>query len=760
MQGGDDGATNQTNMSPPLIGWDIQSYTVSNEPPFTPPFPQNLDSEFEMGRLIRNSFGTIAMAMSSATNSANSSFFFDLVDNSTSGYDLDGQGFTVFGRIMNDSNYTVSSNVLAYFNTLSNGFGAVNPVTFMDYGVSNTIPGVSGSLLPVNYTGTNAPANSNLVFVNFSFPNGAPPTNTDTNAPSVSITTAAAPTLITNGLLQGTANDTIGGVAEVICAVTGVAVGGVYPSSYTNRPTTNYAVGGTNWSLSLFPGTYNVSVQSQNGAGYLSATATNIVTLTGFESYGVGTVSLYAGSNFITTNIVGYPLQQGVTYTWKATPGPGQTFLKWELNGNVSTATNLTFSYGGSVLTATFLPLTTPHGTKGISFTYPTSKQKVPTNSFMLKGKLASSFGPAQVSVQIYSTNSDVEVVAPLMVNATNTFEIPITNLAPDDYQVVAIATNSKYSSVISENFSVINFKPVAGTYTGLFINELGATGPFTSGSVNCTVSASGAFSIKISFPVYPSFSYNGQFNSLGNGPSFHPPLYGNAATIGSLTLDLSAGANQLTGIIYSDTYSWYSPFVCYRAATKLTDATKPAPGKYILRLDTTNTSATEGYAALSVNGNGTLNVAGTLPDGSTFSESTRVSTNGIWPIYAVPSGYRASGMLIGWATNFASGACGARLSWYKAPGLGQYYTNGVSTLCYCHWDKLPAARGGHVFADSTAVDKRCASDERRDRGRDAAQCGQHNGQGGHFAVIKRSLDRAFCRDEFQQGAPVQRGLL
>ena len=89
LQGGGFGAADRTNTSPPLTGWDIGSMfrDASNQP--SPPFPHQVDNEFNVGPLIHNRFGTIAMALGSDTNSASSAFFFNLADNSGPPSDLD-----------------------------------------------------------------------------------------------------------------------------------------------------------------------------------------------------------------------------------------------------------------------------------------------------------------------------------------------------------------------------------------------------------------------------------------------------------------------------------------------------------------------------------------------------------------------------------------------------------------------------------------------------------------------------------------------
>ena len=446
LQGGDDGATDQTNTSPPIRGWDIASYVASNQ--FSPPFPHQVDSEFSVGPLIHNRFGTIAMALTSGeSNSATSAFFFNLVDNSSN---LDAQYFTVFGRILNNSNEMVYSNVLAYFNTLSNGYGAVAPAAFLDNGVSNTIPSLN--LLPVNYVGTNAPADANLVFCDIQLPTNAP-VYTNTNLLTVSITSPAAPAAVTN--LQGTATDNVG-LAAVICVLTPQpATDGTYPYPYTNTaPVTNYAVGTTNWSLSLSPGSYGASVQAQNGAGYLSAPATNLLTVTIIVTNGNGTATFTnSASNIL--NAVGYPFQEGSDYDLVATPGPNELFFSW--NNEYATNDNpvQTYTLGYGLFTATFISNGIPNS---IALTYPEANAVVSNGTFNITGTISTSIAspPVTVTCTIFSESSGFSVTPPMTTIGTNTWSVLVTNLASDFYTVEVTAVDSaSNSTAIRENFSV-----------------------------------------------------------------------------------------------------------------------------------------------------------------------------------------------------------------------------------------------------------------------------------------------------------------
>jgi cyclophilin family peptidyl-prolyl cis-trans isomerase len=865
LQGGDDGATDQTNTNPPITGWDIASYTASNQ--FNPPFPAQVDSEFNVGPLIHNRFGTIAMALHPGEpNSATSAFFFNLADNSTN-LDFQNGGFTVFGRILNTNtlNETAYSNVLAYFNTLANGTGIVTNGDFLDYGSLNTNQPFPN--LPVNYPGNNAPANTHLVFCSFTNLTTLP---VNTNLPTVSITNPAPNAVLTNGnpTIQGTATDDVG-LADVICVlIPQAAADRTYPNG--GGSITNYAIGTTNWSVNFTnfddpyglglvpPGSYSLSVQSQNGAGYLSLPNSQPLTITAIVTNGNGTVHFTNSTSTSPALAVGYPFQDGISYNVLATAGANQLFVSWTASEGTNVNLEVPFTmFDGFVLTATFIsngipnsiaftspeanavlssgtfnitgtisppasgqvtvtntifsqtsgfsvspPMTAtgstawsvpvnnlpsgfyivevtamdsannttvtnenfsvgvplqliilgdgtvsgvtngeylPVGTnfqvtatpasgdvfyawndgtelytnttetftmssnltltaefvsvnapKVISFTYPTANARLNTNSFKLKGRIASSVKVAQVTCQILSLSTYEEVVPPLTTTGTNTWSVDVTNLPPDEYGVEAVATYAGgKSTAIAEEFAVLDFKEVEGTYTGLFIN--GSVTPTNSGFFTVTVAASGAFSGRLLFPAYKpvpisgAFYPNGQecvFDVAGKGETTYPlPFPGNPAELSGMTLTLGSGANELTGTVQSDSGSWFSGVSCYRAVTKLSAHTTPPTGKYIFSLDPTGWSNT-GYASLSVGGGGVLTLSGALPDGASFSQSARVATNGTWPLYVIPTDYKTSGMLMGletWQTN-GLGSYTGRLRWYKGPDIGTYYTSGINT--------------------------------------------------------------------------------
>jgi peptidyl-prolyl cis-trans isomerase A (cyclophilin A) len=113
----------------------------------------NITNEFKVGKFSSNTNWTIAMAKTSDPNSANSQFFFNLANNSSSLDNTNNSGgFTVFGHTVR------GTNLLNAFNTLNYGSGLFDLAT--NYGVNGSL----FTQLPANWSGTNAPPYEQLVY--------------------------------------------------------------------------------------------------------------------------------------------------------------------------------------------------------------------------------------------------------------------------------------------------------------------------------------------------------------------------------------------------------------------------------------------------------------------------------------------------------------------------------------------------------------------------------------------------------------------
>jgi cyclophilin family peptidyl-prolyl cis-trans isomerase len=476
LQGGDYGASDQTNGTPPITGWSIEDQFTYNSA-IEPPFPYQISSEFGVGPLVHNRFGTIAMALSGGdTNSASSAFFFNLADNS--GYpnylDTTNNGpFTVFGRVIDQTNVlNGGTNLLNYFNTLTTG-GIIPSAEFLNDGFAMIISNV-----PVNYGDASPPANSELVYCAFQL--AAPPG--DTNLPAISITTPTGNSIFSNlypVTVQGTVSDPNNiGIAWVRCDLIPLpAEDGRLPNGGVSL--TNYVVGATNWSLTFEtvpPGTYELGAQAQDEAGNLSSEVfLQPLIVSAIVINGDGTVTFTSGSSS-PINAVGYPLQNGSNYDFVATPGTNQLFVSWTAGEQGIISPDFSVSFNNFLLTATFISNGIPNS---IAFVYPTSNALISNQTFNVTGTFSNvSSTPVTVTCYIYSTNSYYEAGgSPLTTSGTTNWSVTVSNIPFDNYSLEAVAVDAAgRSTVISEYITVSNLANL----------QLNAVGPGTvSGATN-----------------------------------------------------------------------------------------------------------------------------------------------------------------------------------------------------------------------------------------------------------------------------------
>jgi cyclophilin family peptidyl-prolyl cis-trans isomerase len=581
LQGGTDGAVDRTNSTPGLTGWGIYSQYIAGNTNF----PSQVDSEFKVGPLLHNTFGTLAMSLTTGKpDSASSSFLINLADNSAN-LDYQNGGFTVFGRVISNAN------VLQYFNTLSAPSNGIS---------SNVITGFAA--LPVNYDGTNEPANSNLFFCDFKF---LTPPPVDTSPPTVAIAFPAPNAVFTNGsplTVQGTAHDDVG-LAEVFCVLTSST------GAYGNKSLTNAALGTTNWSLNpasqlgtIEPGVYQLTAYAQDGAGNLSAPAaiqffTNLTRLT--------IITNVAGH--LTTNAPQY-LVPGQQYSVTAAPGAGQQFYSWTSNGVTSINPEQTFTANGNLtLTVTYL---SNNLAAGVTITNPvTGTQAFAIQSLLtVSGTLFSSSTVTQLTCQFFVNSNSISTAQPVNLAGTN-WSLAVTNLGNGAYTVVAVASDTAGDTFFAAaNFTLLNVEQltlnvvgggtiasnpgpyvVPGTYTVKAVPNAGQVFYSWSDGVTTTLNPSKKFTVVSNLTLTATFA--GEDKSLKGIAFTYPSANANVPSNTFNRVEVKAPASlsvtQMTCqfFLQSNGVTASPQFLNFDAATKkwTLPVTNFTPGPYVV---------------------------------------------------------------------------------------------------------------------------------------------------------------------------------
>ena len=191
-------------------------------------------------------------------------------------------------------------------------------------------------------------------------------------------------------------------------------------------------------------------------------------------------------------------------------------------------------------------------------------------------------------------------------------------------------------------------FAVAAGTYAGLFY-EADAVHHENSGWLRLSVSRRGTYSGRVLIGA-KSRVFSGVFTPDGTTST---ELRLTGGTKLGVALTLQTNTAQVTGTISN------SAFVAELLADKVLTykSTNPCPlaGRYTLLIDPdgegVGTPAGTGYGVATVGSRGNVTLLGTLPDGRTITQTSFVSTNGVWPLYERLYGNRGS--LLGWI-NFA----------------------------------------------------------------------------------------------------------
>jgi len=233
---------------------------------------------------------------------------------------------------------------------------------------------------------------------------------------------------------------------------------------------------------------------------------------------------------------------------------------------------------------------------------------------------------------------------------------------------------------------SQLNAQPAKATYNGLILSTnhvcVSNSGSFTLSTANA-----GAFSGKLQIgntraPI--SGTFIGGTASLVAHPSKTQSL--------NVQLEWDAASDQITGTVSDG--SWFSEISSDRAAFDGKSLLAPQAGHYTIIVPGSNNSsglpAADGYGTLTVSTAGRVSLAGTLADGTKISQSTSLSTNGLWPLFV--SLYSGQGSIVSWVsfTNSAQSALSGNVNWIKplAPAAKFYpagFTNQTEIVGFAY---------------------------------------------------------------------------
>jgi hypothetical protein len=211
-----------------------------------------------------------------------------------------------------------------------------------------------------------------------------------------------------------------------------------------------------------------------------------------------------------------------------------------------------------------------------------------------------------------------------------------------------------------------------AGVYNGLFMQQAAIVGK-AGMLASLTVTASGAYSGKL-LVGGSTYTIRGNFSDSGIATN----IISQTAKQGSpLTLNIqinwsNSPVNIGGTVLGTDDGAWVANLTAELASGA------EASAEYTALLLPAGGLPGYGYMQMT-NHAGAVVLAGSLPDGSPFSEAVPVSVNGELPVYG--NLYGSSGLLIGWLS-LESGLPAGNLTWIKeASRSSALYTNGLTNL-------------------------------------------------------------------------------
>jgi hypothetical protein len=255
-------------------------------------------------------------------------------------------------------------------------------------------------------------------------------------------------------------------------------------------------------------------------------------------------------------------------------------------------------------------------------------------------------------------------------------------------------SSNQTIHFVMTTNFTLqaqfvrSPFAAAQGTFSGLFYEQdtnqaLDLVSQASSGAFTLTTTLKSNYSGVVQMGA-SRYSFRGTLNAEGMATNTLPRRGTNA-----LVLQLSLGVGNQTGQVFGQLTdgNWISQLTGDRAVFNSRTNRAPFAGSYTVVLPgqdgAPSLPAGNGFGTISVSLGGIVKLAGTLADGTKFSQSATLSQAGQWPLY-VPL-YSGKGSVLSWLTftNLTNSDLEGQLSWIK-PALphAKYYPGGFANQC------------------------------------------------------------------------------
>lgn len=442
------------------------------------------------------------------------------------------------------------------------------------------------------------------------------------------------------------------------------------PSLIPN-PTVNYVSPNATGSLSFAPlanqnGSATITVTVNDGqAANNTVTRTFVVTVTSVNSAptitAIPNVSIVSDTNSGPINF---------TIGDMETPATGLSVTALSSVPAIVPLTNVVFGGSGSNRTVTVTPIA---GAAGLSDVTVIVGDGASTASATFRVTVsAPAPTPGQLSVGKTGSGTLYPDLSTMNLVVGQTYSV--TAVPAAGYQFAGWSGSVQSSSAtitftmtanmtLQANFVANPYTTAAATYNGLF-NEVDEVRLNSAGSFNVYLDGNGNFSAWAQIG-YSRYQFAGKLDLNLRATNVVSRWDGSPLTV-ELQVGQGATAGQISGRVTDGV--WTAPLAGGRSS-----ASSPFVGEYTVVIPGTAGDpalpAGDGYATLHIAADGLGTMNGTLADGTVFSQTAYVTTDGDWPLYV--SLYAGKGSIISWLsfTNLSASDVSGNLVWIKQAG-------------------------------------------------------------------------------------------